>query len=135
MGRFIPPDHAAGDERTLGGYLAVHARPPAFEAEDGYSYSVAVGTDTTGDREVPWGGFLLFLRWRRLGAQGVEGHLETGFLATGRTEAEATAGVHALPLAEVQERLAVLVHAEMEQARADRMWWDVMRDEGDDDDR
>jgi hypothetical protein len=27
-----------------------------------------------------WGGYFLFLRWRRLGAQGVEGHLESDFV-------------------------------------------------------
>ena len=27
MGRFLPPDHSKGDEHTLGGYMAVHARP------------------------------------------------------------------------------------------------------------
>lgn len=141
MGRFLPPDHSAGDERTLGGYLAVHARPPAFEAEDGYSYSVAVGADRTGgsgtpghppERSARWGGFLLFLRWRRVGAQSVDGHLETGFLVTADSETAAMAAVHALPLTEVQAQLDILVQAEMEQSHADRHWWDVMHDEGND---
>ena len=42
MGRFIPPDHSKGDESTLGGYMAVHARPAAFEGSDGMSYSVEI---------------------------------------------------------------------------------------------
>ena len=69
-GRHLPPDHSRGDERTLGGYAAVHARPPAFEGRDGMSYSVEVLTDATGEAARPYGAYLLFLRWRRIGAPG-----------------------------------------------------------------
>ena len=83
-GHFIPPDHSRGDANTLGGYAAVHARPAAFEGPDGMSYSVEVLAEETGEPARPWGAYLLFMRWARQGAQRVEGHLETPFLAWGR---------------------------------------------------
>jgi hypothetical protein len=129
-GRHLPPDHSAGDERTLGGYAAVHARPAAFEGADGMSYSVEILADETGEATRPWGGYLLFVRWRRVGAPGVEGHLESDFLRHGATEAEALDAVRAMSLWEAKGVLDALV----ERARADkptRRWWDVMRDEGD----
>src|SRR5690606_19117869 len=98
MGRFLPPNPDAGDERTVGGYAAVHSRPPALEGPDGYAYSVEPSADRSGDPEHPWGGFLLFLRWRRIGAQGVEGHLETGFLALANSHSAALEAVRSLSL-------------------------------------
>ena len=134
-GRHIPPDHSRGDERTLGGYAAVHARPPAFEGADGMSYSVEVLTDDTGDAARPHGGYLLFLRWRRVGASGVEGHLESDFLRWGASEAEARAAVEAMTLWEVKAVLDDLVRRDYGGDPA-RRWWDVMRedDEGEADD-
>ena len=76
-GRHLPPDYSKGDESTLGGYMAVHARPAAFEGSDGFSYSVDIMADETGERDRPWGAYLLFVRWRRIGEQGVSGHLES----------------------------------------------------------
>ena len=128
-GRHLPPDHSRGDERTLGGYAAVHARPPAFEGTDGMSYSVEVLTDATGDPGRPYGGYLLFLRWRRIGASGVEGHLESDFLRWGATEAEARAAVEAMSLHEVKGVLDDLVRRDYG-GDPTRRWWDVMREEG-----
>ena len=129
-GRHLPPDHSRGDESTLGGYTAVHARPAAFEGSDGMSYSVEIMTERTGDPARPWGAFLLFLRWRRMGAQGIEGHLETELLAHGATEADARERLGAIPLLEAKQALEALL------ARAGgdtgRRWWDVMREEADD---
>src|SRR5512134_3074382 len=101
-GRFLPPDPSKGDERTIGGYMAVHARPAAFQGSDGVSYSVAIETDRTGDESRPYGAYFLFVRWRRLGAQGVEGHLETPFLAFGGTAGEAGSALGAMALGEVK---------------------------------
>ena len=70
-GRFLPPDHSRGDANTIGGYAAVHARPAAFEGSDGMSYSVEIAVDDTGTADQPFGAYLLFLRWRRIGAQGI----------------------------------------------------------------
>ena len=72
-----PPDHSKGDESTIGGYMAVHDRPAAFEGSDGFSYSVEIMTDDTGDARSRWGAFFLFVQWSRIGAQTPEGHLET----------------------------------------------------------
>jgi hypothetical protein len=85
-GHHLPADHSAGDERTLGGYMAVHARPAAFEGVDGMSYSADILTDTTGDPGAPWGAFLFFLRWG-YGEPEAVGHLETEFLVRGQSEA------------------------------------------------
>lgn len=128
MGRFLPPDHARGDANTLGGYMAVHARPAAFEGRDGMSYSVAIETDETGDPAQPVGAFLLFLRWRRIGDQGVEGHLETGFLAYADSDEEARARLGAMPLAEVRRALDALI---AEQGAPARRWWEAMREADD----
>jgi hypothetical protein len=128
MARFLPPDPSKGDERTIGGYMAVHARPAAFQGSDGLSYSVAIEADRTGDAARPFGAYFLFVRWRRLGAQGVEGHLETPFLAWGATAAEAQSTLGAMPLEDVKAVLDDLIRAGA--PAPSRKWWDVMRDEG-----
>ena len=128
-GRHLPPDHSQGDERTLGGYMAVHARPAAFEGADGMSYSVEILTDATGDPARPYGAYLLFLRWRRIGASGVEGHLESDFLRFGASEAAARAAVGELSLWEVKAVLDTLVRRDYG-GEPQRRWWDVMREEG-----
>jgi hypothetical protein len=126
-GRFLPPDYSKGDEGTIGGYMAVHARPAAFEGSDGLSYSVAIETDRTGEPGRPFGAFLLFVRWRRLGSQGVEGHLETPFLAWGNSVTEAKEALGRMPLGDVKALLDDLIR-ESAPAPA-RKWWDVMREE------
>jgi len=80
MGRFLPADHSKGDPNTIGGYMAVHDRPAAFQGSDGASYSVEIVTDASGDRTRPFGAYLLFVRWRE-GDPVASGHLETEFLA------------------------------------------------------
>ena len=127
MGRFLPPDHSKGDEHTLGGYMAVHARPAAFEGEDGASYSADIGLDETGDATAPVGAYLIFLRWSP-GEPRVVGHLESDFLARARTEEEARAAVGALSLAETKHLLDELIRASRP-SRNERTWWDVMREE------
>jgi hypothetical protein len=128
-GRHLPPDYSKGDESTLGGYMAVHARPAAFEGADGLSYSVDIGTDETGEPDRPWGAYLLFVRWRRIGEQGVSGHLESEFLAHGASEAEARAALERMPLVEVKRTLDALIRAQAG-GTPTRKWWDAMRDEG-----
>ena len=129
VGRYIPPRPELGDPNTLGGYRAVHDRPAAFEGADGISYSVEIVADHTGDAEQPWGGYLLFVRWHRTGAQGPSGHLETDFLSRGTTEAEVIADVARLPLANVKTLLDACILAEAGRPPT-RRWWDAMRDEG-----
>src|SRR5918912_426321 len=126
MGRFLPPDHSKGDEKTIGGYMAVHARPAAFEGADGASYSVEIETDETGDPARPYGAFLLFVRWSS-GDPRVSGHLETDFLTRAATEQEARARVGALSLDEVKGLLDGLIRGRA--PAAEKPWWEAMREE------
>jgi hypothetical protein len=132
-GHHLPPDHSKGDESTLGGYMAVHARPAAFEGADGASYSVDVLTDTTGERAQPWGAYLLFVRWSP-GEPQVAGHLETEFLVRGATEAQVRYEIGRMRLATVKATLDALVRRQAGAAAPSRPWWEAMRDEGRDED-
>ena len=126
MGRFLPADHSKGDPNTIGGYMAVHDRPAAFEGSDGASYSVEIVAESSGERDRPFAAYLLFVRWRQ-GDPIASGHLETDFIAYGNTEAEARALVGALSLNEVKSRLDELIKA---RNVGGLPWWDAMRSEG-----
>ena len=126
-GRHLPPDRSAGDESTLGGYMAVHARPAAFDGPDGLPYSVDILTDDTGSGAQRFGAYLIFLKWRRMGEPGIDAHLETDFLAFGDTPEAARAAIGAMPLHDVKAKLDELVKAHGESG--DRKWWDVARAE------
>jgi hypothetical protein len=125
-GRYLPPDPHAGDESTLGGYMAVHARPAAFDGPDGLPYSVAIMVDDTGDPAKGFGAYLLFLQWRRIGEAGVDAHIETDYLAFGDTPEAARQQVGALSLHAVKDRLDDLVNA---RRTSGHKWWDAMREE------
>lgn len=126
MGQFLPADHSKGDANTIGGYMAVHARPAAFEGSDGASYSVEIVTDASGDKARPFAAYLLFVRWRQ-GDPVASGHLETEFLAFADTEDDARKLVGAMMLNEVKTRLDDLIKAK----RAEQLpWWDAMHQEG-----
>lgn len=125
MGRFLPADHSKGDPNTIGGYMAVHDRPAAFEGSDGASYSVEIVTDVTDDKARPFGAYLLFVRWRE-GDPVASGHLETDFLGFAETEDEARRIVGAMLLNEVKETLDQLIKSRRE---ALKPWWDAMREE------
>jgi len=125
-GQFLPADHSKGDANTLGGYTAVHDRPAAFEGSDGFSYSVEILSDQTGDETAPIGAYLLFVQWARVGAASPQGHLETDFLARAASESEARAAVGALPLSDIKRALDALIAARDAGAPA-RRWWDAMR--------
>jgi hypothetical protein len=126
MGRFIPPDHSKGDPNTIGGYMAVHDRPAAFEGSDGASYSVEIVTDVSDEKDRPFGAYLLFVRWRE-GDPVASGHLETEFLAFAPSEEEARAIVGAMLLNEVKTTLDSLIKARRAELKP---WWDAMRQEG-----
>jgi hypothetical protein len=125
MGRFLPADHSRGDPNTIGGYMAVHDRPAAFEGSDGASYSVEIVTDASNDRSRPFGAYLLFVRWRS-GDPVASGHLETDFIAFAPTEDEARSLVGALSLNDVKSHLDQLIAAKRTDATP---WWDSMRRE------
>src|SRR5262245_58725042 len=126
MSRFLPPDHSRGDANTIGGYAAVHARPAAFEGSDGMSYSVEIVVDETEIVGRPYGAYFMFLRWRRIGSQGIEGHLETDYLAYGATEDSAREAIGALSLTAVKNVLEGLIR-EHAASQPTRKWWDAMR--------
>ena len=134
-GRHQPPDYSKGDESTLGGYMGVHARPAAFEGVDGMPYSVDVLVEETGEGEERFAAYLLFMRWRRIGEPGVEGHLESDFLSRGPSEREARAAIERMSLAEVKALLDALIRERgwgmPPGGEPARPWWDAMRDEGD----
>ena len=125
MGRFIPPDHSKGDPNTIGGYMAVHDRPAAFEGSDGASYSVEIVADESGDKSRPFAAYLLFVRWGR-GDPVASGHLETEFLSFAATEAEARRLVGEMRLSDVKVKLDALIRGEKS---PEMRWWDAMRSE------
>lgn len=130
MAKFHPPNHSAGDPNTIGGYLAVHSRPAAFEGPDGASYSVEVVTDQTGDPARPWGAYLLFVRWGQTDHVAV-GHLETPFLVYSTSEDSAAARVYGLLLSEAREHLHNLVRKNVPEATfnpPERAWYEVMNE-------
>jgi hypothetical protein len=120
------PDHSRGDANTLGGYAAVHDRPAAFEGADGFSYSVEILAEATPGEQAPFGAYLLFVKWSRIGASSPMGHLESDYLAYAATEAEAAAAVGALLLTDVTRILNELIAAR-EGGMPTRRWWDAMR--------
>jgi hypothetical protein len=127
-GRHLPPDHSKGDANTLGGYMAVHDRPAAFAGPDGFSYSAEILTDATDDAARPFGAYLLFVRWARVGAASPAGHVESAFVAYGRTTDEAARAAGALKLSAVKQILDELIAAAPGGPPA-RRWWDAMRAE------
>lgn len=99
--RLNPLTPAGVSDTTLGGYLAVHGRAAAFEGADGEPYTVAVEAEPGEEPADGWVAYLVFLRWSHSGTT-IMGHLDTGDLASGPTEAEARAALESLPLARVK---------------------------------
>jgi hypothetical protein len=125
VSQFLPADHSKGDANTVGGYAAVHARPPAFEGKDGASYSVEIMTDQTGERLRPWAAYLLFVRYDA-GDPIASGHVETDYLRYGASEEVVRADVGAMQLSEAVAEL----NKAIAEKSASRPWWEAMRDEG-----
>lgn len=125
MGQFLPADHTRGDANTIGGYMAVHSRPAAFEGKDGSSYSVEIVADKTDEPSRAFAAYLLFVKWRA-GNPVAAGHLETDYLAYGESEADALAKVGAMQLSEVRAALDALI---AEHTASGRPWWEAMQDE------
>lgn len=132
MGQFKQPDFSRGDPNTIGGYAAAHDRPAAFEGADGFSYSVELMAADEGNGREPWGGFLFFVRWARIGASSPEGHLESDVLVRGATQEQVLEQLGALPLSRVKLVLDELI-ARTPGGAPKRRWWDAMRDPGEPD--
>ena len=99
------PEAGKGEEdHTLGGYFAVHTRPPGFEAADGQPYTVSIETERTGDLKAPVAGYLVFPRWAATGL-GIVGHVETPVLWRGASRQAVAEEAGALTLHEVQRLL------------------------------
>ena len=92
------------DDATLGGYVQVHLRPPAFGGSDGEAYTVSTLVDDDPDPTGRFGAALLFIRWATSGEKPV-GHLETEYLAFGPTPDDAVAPLLSLTLAQVKSHL------------------------------
>ena len=92
---------------TLGGYVAVHGRPPGFTGSDGQPYSVGVFSDDDPGPDGRYGAALLFIRWSPSNAP--DGHLESGYLGFGPTPAAAEADVGRLTLHGVKDILDALI--------------------------
>ena len=86
-------------------------------------------SDSTGEAARPFGAYLLFVQWSRVGAQKAEGHLETDFLAWGNSAAEAERALGEMPLAGAQRALDTLIA--MRDGGSTRRWWDAMHDDDD----
>lgn len=132
MAQFRQPDFSKGDPNTLGGYVAVHERPAAFEGSDGFSYSVEILTDTEPERSArdAYGAYLFFVKWARIGSSSPEGHLESEVLARGPTEQDARERLGAMSLNEVKRVLDELI-ARSPSGVPRRKWWDAMRADDD----
>lgn len=121
------PDHSRGDANTIGGYTAVHDRPAAFEGADGFSYSVELLAEPTGEAgDRAHAAYLFFIQWSRIGASSPMGHLESAYLAWGATEPVALERIGRMRLTEVTEVLDALIVAR-EGGAPRRRWWDAMR--------
>ena len=132
MGQFRQPDFSQGDPNTLGGYVAVHERPAAFEGSDGFSYSVEILTDRDDTADAQWGAYLLFVRWARIGASAPEGHLESDVIASGASQEDAIARAGSMALNDVKRLLDRLI-TQREGGSPKRKWWDAMADSADED--
>ena len=128
MAQFRQPDFSLGDPNTLGGYMAVHDRPAAFEGSDGFSYSVEILAEEEPRAAQPWSAYLFFVRWARIGASAPEGHVESDILARAGTVEEARRLVAGLSLADVKRTLDELL-ARAPGGPPRRRWWDAMNDD------
>ncbi len=107
MSEASPDSQANHDEvadHSLGGYFAVHSRPPAYEGTDGHPYTVSMEIQHTGNLRAPFSGYLVFPRWAQTGV-GIVGHVETETLVEARTTEEADEHLKALSLHRVQDLL------------------------------
>ncbi len=95
---------ASSNDLTLGGYLDVHERPPAFAGSDEQPYTTSVEIESVENLAIPYVGYLVFPRWAETGL-GIVGHVETPVLWEGRSRDEVQDQAHALPLTEVKRLL------------------------------
>jgi hypothetical protein len=103
------------EDSTLGGYIRVHSRPPAFEGEDGQPYTVSIEVERTSNLRTPWAAYLVFPKWAETGL-GVVGHVETPLLWEGSDETEVIRLAGDTSLEEVKALLDRAIQAKRELA-------------------
>jgi hypothetical protein len=93
------------------------------------SYTIEILADATGEADVArrFAAYLLFVQWKRIGEQGVSGHLESGFLEWDATATRAKHALGAMPLVDAQRVLDSLIGAR-DGVGARRRWHDVVPD-------
>lgn len=96
-------------DETLGGYQAVHGRPPAFEGADGCSYSAGIFSADIPGSDGRYGAAVIFVRWSS--SNEPEGHLETDFLAYDADPSRAEQIVGRMTLLEAKRLLDGLIAA------------------------
>jgi hypothetical protein len=84
--------------------MAKHERAAAFGGSDGHAYSCDIYVDDEASDRGLYGAALLFVRWNPAGDAPV-GHLETDYLAWGRTPEEARERIRGLSLYDVKAAL------------------------------
>lgn len=119
------------EDGTLGGYLEIHERPPAFEGSDGHPYTVSIEVEKVGDLERPFGAYLVFPRWA-INGLGIVGHLQTPLLSKARNREEAAARAADLTLVEVKHLLEQAIEGHDDEETG---WKAVATDEGEETDR
>jgi hypothetical protein len=107
----VPGRPTVTDDSTLGGYLAVHSRAPAFSGKDGRAYSVDVFVDPAPDARGRYGAALFFVRWSE-GGERPDGHVETGYVAHGASPAQALDAARRLTLHQVKRLLDEAIAAD-----------------------
>lgn len=94
-------------EETLGGYQAIHGRPPAFEGSDGRSYSAGIFSEDIPAPDGRYGAAVIFVRWSP--SNEPDGHLETGFLAHDTDPSRAEQAVGRMTLLDTKRHLDELI--------------------------
>jgi len=97
-----------GGDATLGGYLSLHNRPPAFQGSDGFPYTVSLEVEKTPNLLAPYTGYLIFPRWAETGV-GIVGHVETPILLEEVSSARVEEALGRLTLLEVQDLLEAAI--------------------------
>jgi hypothetical protein len=110
------PTPELADDSTLGGYFAVHDRPPGYTGPDGHPYTVSPEAEKTGNLRAPYAGYLVFPRWAQTGV-GIVGHVETGTLVECTSHEEAIGRLGELTLLEIQGLLAEAIAREASEHR------------------
>ncbi len=100
-------------DETLGGYLELHACPPAFEGIDGRSYTADAWVDEEPGADGSYGASIIFVRWTSDGGR-PDGHLETGCLASADSPEAVRAVVLGMTLHELKRHLDRLIETSSE---------------------